>query len=273
MISPRNFIALTRLDKPAGIYLLLLPCFWGLALAGGDSVKDYLLFAVGAVVMRSAGCIINDIWDRKIDVRVARTKNRPIASGDVSIKQAFSVLFLLLFAGLGVLISLKLYVIILGFIFTIPVVVYPLMKRIMPIPQLFLGLTFNAGVLMGYVQVMGEITLPAVLLYFAGVFWTLGYDTIYAMQDKDDDALIGVGSSALLFGEHVQKIVAAFFAVMFILLMIIGFIKNYSVYYFVLQFAAGTLLVMQIITFNKVPFSINFKRAVWVGVAVWAGFL
>jgi len=202
-----------RLHQPVGIWLLLWPCWWSVALAsrGLPPVFTLLLFAIGAVLMRSAGCIINDIVDRDIDKLVERTRLRPLASGELRLRQAFGLLAVLLVLALGVVALLGKVVLFWGVASLGLVVTYPFMKRISWWPQLFLGFTFNWGALMGWVAVRGEIELPALLLYIGGIFWTLGYDTIYAHQDKVDDARIGVKSTALRLGQNTKRAVGIFY--------------------------------------------------------------
>ena len=216
-----------RLDRPVGIWLLLLPSLWGIALAlGGAQNIDIrtlyiiVLFALGAIIMRGAGCVINDIWDRDIDKQVERTRTRPIASGEISVKKALMFLATLLLMGLIILLQFNITTVILGII-TLPLIIsYPLMKRITWWPQLFLGLTFNFGVLMGWSAITGGIGLSPILLYIGAIFWTVGYDTIYAHQDKDDDSLIGVKSTALKFGDNSKLWVAGFYALSFMLISV-----------------------------------------------------
>ena len=215
----RPYLRLMRLDRPIGTWLLLFPCWWGWALAprpGGPGWADlYLaaLFAVGALVMRGAGCTINDLWDRDIDAQVTRTRTRPIASGQISVTRALAFLVAQLLIGLAVLVQFNWTTIWLGAVSLLLVVPYPLMKRITWWPQAFLGLTFNWGALVGWTAVTGQIDGPAVVLYAAAVFWTLGYDTIYAHQDKEDDARIGVKSTALRLGRASRFWVGGFYAV------------------------------------------------------------
>ena len=180
------YLRLMRLHQPAGIWLLFFPCAWAVVLASHKVFEWRILalFAIGAVLMRSAGCIINDIADRKFDAKVERTKTRPLASGELKVSQAVMLLFVLLFLSLIIAISLGKIVVLWAVLSLFPVVIYPLMKRVSWWPQLFLGLVFNWGALMGWAAVRGEIELPAILLYLGGIFWTLGYDTIYAIQDK-----------------------------------------------------------------------------------------
>ena len=250
--SWQPFAVLMRLDRPIGTWLLLLPGWWTIALGSGGwatmNVHDawvFVLFGVGAVVMRGAGCVINDLWDRDFDRAVARTKLRPLASGTVSVKQALGFLALLLLMGLVILVQLPFVAILLG-ILTLPLIVsYPLMKRVTWWPQFFLGITFNFGALMGWAAVTGVVSLPAVLIYIGGILWTLGYDTIYAHQDKDDDALIGVRSTARKFGTASKTWVAGFYAGAFVL-MALGFLIGGVGLSGVLLLAGAAHLVWQV---------------------------
>ncbi|MBL4590254.1 MAG: 4-hydroxybenzoate octaprenyltransferase, partial [Alphaproteobacteria bacterium] len=218
----RPFLYLMRLDRPIGTWLLLLPALWSIVLAGGAMLQHLnliILFSIGALVMRGAGCVINDLWDRNLDKQVERTQSRPLASGAVSVKQTLVFLAILLGIGLLILLQMNSLTIILGVISLGFVITYPLMKRITWWPQAFLGLTFNFGALMGWSAVTGVIELPAVLLYIGGFFWTLGYDTIYAHQDTEDDALIGIKSTARLFGKHSQKWIVGFYSICTVLFL------------------------------------------------------
>ncbi|MEP9352355.1 4-hydroxybenzoate octaprenyltransferase [Xanthobacter sp. KR7-65] len=202
----RPYLRLARLDRPIGSWLLLLPCWWSTSLAAiandapHPDLKLLVLFAVGAVAMRGAGCTWNDILDRKIDRQVARTRGRPIASGAVSVPAAFAFLVLQALIGLAVLLSLPHFAIVTGLASLGVVAVYPLMKRVTSVPQLILGIAFSWGALMGWAAVMRTIADPALLLFAGCVLWVFAYDTIYAHQDKEDDAIVGVRSTALLFG-------------------------------------------------------------------------
>jgi 4-hydroxybenzoate polyprenyltransferase len=209
----RPYARLSRLDRPIGTWLLLFPCWWSTALAtdGWPSVWWMALFAIGAVVMRGAGCTVNDILDRDFDGKVERTRHRPIPSGQVTVTGAIAFLLLQLLLGLAVLLQFPWTAIGLGCLSLVLVFTYPLMKRITWWPQFFLGLAFNWGALLGYAAVTGELDWAPVLLYVAGIFWTLGYDTIYAHQDKEDDALIGVKSSALRLGARTRPAIWGFY--------------------------------------------------------------
>ena len=214
----KPYLRLMRADRPIGTWLLLIPCWQGLALAspGAPAIKMIAygaLFAAGAFVMRGAGCAYNDIVDRDIDAKVTRTALRPIPSGQISLRAAWAFLVALCLAGLAILLQFNPYAIALGLSSLALVAAYPFMKRITWWPQAWLGLTFNWGALMGYAALAGELSLSPVLLYAAGVAWTLGYDTIYAHQDKDDDALIGVKSSARALGANTVGALKIFYAI------------------------------------------------------------
>jgi 4-hydroxybenzoate polyprenyltransferase len=223
------FLQLARLDRPIGIWLLYWPCVWGVLLAQANSAKgpDLLqavfllaLFFIGSVVMRGAGCAYNDIIDRDIDAQVTRTAGRPLPSKRVSVRAAWIFVVVLCGIGLLVLIQLNPAAIFVALGSIILVAAYPFMKRITWWPQAWLGCTFNWGALVGYASVADEITLPAVLLYCAGIFWTLGYDSIYAYQDIEDDALVGVKSSARALGtKHAKPAIGVFYGLSIIFLI------------------------------------------------------
>jgi 4-hydroxybenzoate polyprenyltransferase len=210
----RPYARLARLDRPIGTWLLLFPCWWGLALAAGRWPDPVLmgLFALGAVAMRGAGCTLNDIADRHYDAAVARTRLRPLPSGAVGVGQALAFMLLQSAIGAAVLLTLNRVSILLGVAAIALVVSYPFMKRITYWPQLFLGLNFNWGALLGWTAVTGRLAAPAGLIYLGGVCWTLGYDTIYAHQDKEDDRRIGVKSSALALAEKTRPWLFLFYA-------------------------------------------------------------
>ncbi len=221
------YIYLARLDRPIGIWLLLLPAWWAIVLASGGVLamnaldwRLFALFGLGAVVMRAAGCVINDIWDRKLDAQVERTSTRPLAAGDVELWQAIVFLAVLLCIGLWVLVQMNLVTILLG-ILSIPLIaIYPLMKRVTWWPQVFLGVVFNFGALMGWSAITATVQLPTLLLYASAILWTLAYDTIYAHQDKEDDALVGIKSTALKFGDNSVLWVKRFFTASLLLALV-----------------------------------------------------
>ncbi|MFQ5954184.1 MAG: 4-hydroxybenzoate octaprenyltransferase [Kiloniellales bacterium] len=241
----RPYLRLARVDRPIGTWLLLFPCWWGVALAAGPDLGTaafYALFAVGALVMRGAGCTFNDIVDRELDARVARTADRPIASGQIGLMQAFAFLGLQLALGLAVLLAFNRFVIGLGIASLALIVTYPFMKRVTWWPQAFLGITFNWGVLMGWAAVHGGLGVAPLLMYAGGIAWTLGYDTIYAHQDKEDDALVGVHSTALLFAEGSRPWIGGFYALAVVLFALAGLIAGLGwPYYLLLALAAAQL--------------------------------
>lgn len=240
-----------RVHRPFGIFPLLFPCWWGLALSPGIPLfEDLLLFAAGAFIMRSAGCIINDLWDMNVDRQVERTKTRPLAHGDLSVFQALCLLAILLSLGLAVLLSFPTNVIYLGIASLSLVIAYPLMKRITYWPQLFLGFTFNWGVLLGGLVYNEALSAPWYLFYAAGILWTIGYDTIYAHQDKDDDVRIGVKSTALLFGEKTKPILTVFYLSAFILMLLGGFLAGKSTLFFITMLGTGVHFAWQIKTLD-----------------------
>jgi 4-hydroxybenzoate polyprenyltransferase len=231
----RPYAVLARLDRPAGWWLLYLPGVWGIALATGPWPEARLLalFLVGAIVMRGAGCVVNDLWDRRIDRLVERTRHRPLASGAVTPFRALVFLAGLLSVGLAILLQLNWAAVALGAASLVPVALYPLMKRITWWPQFFLGVTFNWGAPLGFLAAAGHLSWAAAALYVAGIAWTLGYDTLYALQDISDDELIGVRSTARLFGrERVRAWVAGFYAATVALLALAGALHGLGLLFF-----------------------------------------
>jgi 4-hydroxybenzoate polyprenyltransferase len=214
----RAYAHLMRLDRPIGTWLLLLPGWWAIALAAPARLDLFILFGIGAVVMRGAGCVVNDLWDQNMDAAVERTRGRPLVTGAVGRREAFGLLGVLLLIGFLILISMPAMAIEIGVLSLAFVVTYPLMKRFTWWPQLFLGFTFNFGALLGWAAATGGLAWNAIILYGAGIFWTLGYDTIYAHQDKDDDAMVGIKSTARLLGGESKKWVALFYATATVLL-------------------------------------------------------
>jgi 4-hydroxybenzoate polyprenyltransferase len=239
-----------RLDRPIGAWLLLLPCWWGLALARGLSVKNMALFAVGAVVMRGAGCVINDLWDRRIDRAVARTQDRPLAAGEVGLGAALLFLAALLGLGLGVLWLFPPLVLRLALGVMPIVVMYPAAKRVFCAPQLFLAFAFNWGALLGWATVRGRLDWPAVALYAAGIFWTLAYDTIYAHQDKRDDVKVGVKSLALTLGDRSRRWIAGFFGTTLVLLALAGAEAGMNAPFFMMLWVALAHALWQVISWR-----------------------
>jgi 4-hydroxybenzoate polyprenyltransferase len=213
----RPYLRLARLDRPIGSWLLLMPCWWSVGLAAIHAHSQVnlwhlVLFFVGAFAMRGAGCTWNDIVDRDLDTRVERTRSRPIPAGQVTVAAAAGFLLLQALVGLAVLLQFNWFTVYVGFLSLAVVAVYPFMKRITYWPQIVLGLAFSWGALMGWPATFGRLDLPAFLLYAGAISWVIGYDTIYAHQDREDDALIGIKSTALLFGERTKTMLALFYA-------------------------------------------------------------
>jgi 4-hydroxybenzoate polyprenyltransferase len=225
------YLRLARFDRPIGAWLLLLPCWWSSGLAAVHAgqqvdVRHLLLFLVGAFVMRGAGCTWNDIVDRDLDARVERTRSRPIPSGQVSVAGASAFLLLQALAGLAVLLQFNLFTVMLGIASLAVVAVYPFMKRFTYWPQTVLGLAFSWGALMGWAAAFGRLDPPALVLYAGSIAWVIGYDTIYAHQDREDDALIGIKSTALLFGARTKTMLAIFFSLAVALIALAGWMAG-----------------------------------------------
>ncbi|MBK1660665.1 4-hydroxybenzoate octaprenyltransferase [Paracraurococcus ruber] len=213
----RPYALLARLDRPIGSWLLVLPGFWAFAIAApgwGEGARLALLFGLGAVAMRGAGCVVNDLWDRDIDRRVERTRGRPLASGAVTPFRALVFLAGLCLVGLLVLLQLNRVAILFGLLSLLPILLYPLAKRVTHWPQAMLGLVFSWAAPEGIAAATGQVDLVALLLWAAAFCWILGYDTIYAHQDREDDAAVGIGSTALRFGDRTRPFLAACYAAM-----------------------------------------------------------
>ena len=253
------FIELTRLNKPIGFMLLFWPCSWGLAYGYGLD-KDLniflyyiLLFFLGSVLMRSAGCIFNDIVDKDFDKKVQRTKLRPIACGKVSIKQSIIYVLILCLIAFLILIQFNLKTIYLGLGSMLLAFSYPFMKRITYWPQLFLGLTFNWGMIMGYTALLDQISFEIVLLYLSAIFWTLGYDTIYGVQDIADDEIIGIKSTAIKFKGNIKLFVGACYLITFLLIVYV-FKTNIGINlstFFILMFSISLIYQIKIFSENN----------------------
>ena len=233
------FVELTRLKKPIGYMLLFWPCSWGLTLAYdfSSNLNIYffylLLFFLGSVLMRSAGCIVNDILDRKFDKKVFRTKDRPIASGKISVKLALLYSVILCLIAFLVLINFNLFTIIIALASMPLAFTYPLMKRFTYWPQLFLGVTFNYGLLLGWTSINGEISLIPIILYLGAIFWTLGYDTIYGFQDIEDDEIIGVKSTSIKFKQNPKIFLSICYLIFTLFFVITGIKLNFNYYFFI----------------------------------------
>ena len=239
------FIELIRLKKPIGYMLLFWPCAWGLTLAYDFStnLNNYyfylILFFLGAVFMRSAGCIVNDILDRKFDKKVLRTKNRPIASGKISIRVALIYVTILCFLALLILLNFNSLTIILA-LGSMPLAfTYPLLKRFTYWPQLFLGVTFNYGLLLGWTATKGVIDIIPLVFYFGAIFWTLGYDTIYGYQDIKDDEIIGLKSTSIKFKKKPYIFLKACYLILFSTIIILGILENFNMIYYFFSLIIG----------------------------------
>ena len=251
----RPWLQLMRLDRPIGTWLLFWPCVFGLLLGAAADERRFLdwrdlyyvlLFGIGAIVMRGAGCTFNDIVDRDIDAAVARTRGRPIPSGAISTWQAATLLAVLCLIGLGILIQFNRFAVGLGAASLLLVAAYPFMKRITWWPQAWLGLTFNWGALLGFAVQTGRIDQGDGILYVALIFWTLGYDTIYAHQDREDDELIGVKSTARLFGADSRKWILRFYAIAFTLILTAGFVEHTGWPFAFVMLGAGAHMLWQV---------------------------
>ena len=247
------FIELTRLKRPIGFMLLFWPCLWGLTLVYdfNSNLFNYFfysaLFLSGSILMRSAGCIVNDIADKNFDQKVERTKNRPIASGKVSVKLASTYALILCGIAFLILINFNKLTILMALISMPLAFTYPLMKRITYWPQLFLGITFNYGLVLAWISISGEISIIPIIFYLGAIFWTLGYDTIYGFQDIKDDEIIGVKSTSIKFKNDPKKFLFISYCMFIISLFLIGILMNFKMYYFLFMIVPILhLLVFQI---------------------------
>ena len=277
------FIELTRLKRPIGYMLLFWPCAWGLTIAydfAGEKISYlfYLaLFLMGAILMRSAGCIVNDIVDRKFDKKVSRTKNRPIASGKISVVKGFFYSAFLCLLAFIVLLQFNFLTIILA-LGSMPLAfTYPLMKRYTYWPQLFLGITFNYGIILGWSSILNEVNILPFILYFGAIFWTLGYDTIYGFQDIKDDEIIGIKSTSIKFKLNPYIFLKLCYFIFLISLVIIGFLLKLNLIYFIFLFmAALQIYYFQIykLDINKMNNCLNtFKSNNFLGLIIFLGLL
>lgn len=278
----RPYLLLARLDRPIGAWLLFLPGLWGILLAGErpDTPWLILLFALGSVVMRAAGCVVNDLWDRDIDRLVARTAGRPLASGALRARHALAFLAVLLAAGLLILLQLNPLAQALGAASLILVALYPLAKRVTWWPQLMMGFTFGFGAPLGYAAAAGRADGTWVALYAAAILWDLGFDTIYAHQDREDDALVGVKSTARLFGERTRPFLAFCYAGTLILLVLAGWLGGLSGWFYPVLLLPAGLLLWQVLTLDIHDpagclrlFKANRETGLAVALAILAGWL
>ncbi len=252
------FIELTRLKKPIGFMLLFWPCAWGLTLAYdfSSNLKTYffylILFFLGSVLMRSAGCIVNDILDRKFDEKVFRTKDRPIASGKISVKLGLFYASILCLVAFLVLIHFNFFTIIIALASMPLAFTYPLMKRLTYWPQLFLGITFNYGLILGWTSINAEINLLPLIFYFGAIFWTLGYDTIYGFQDIKDDEIIGLKSTSIKFKSNPIIFLYICYTIFLLSLLMVGYLNEFNNIYFIfLVIIIYQMYIFQIKNFNS----------------------
>lgn len=279
----RPYVLLARLDRPIGAWLLFLPGLWGILLAKPapvEALRLIVLFGIGAVVMRSAGCVVNDLWDRDIDRQVARTAARPLASGVLRPRHALLFLVALLVVGLAILLQLNMLSWALGAGSLVLVGLYPLAKRVTWWPQLMMGFTFGFGAPLGYVAGGGRIGAAWAALYGAAILWDLGFDTIYAHQDREDDALVGIGSTARLFGERTAPFLAACYAGAVGLLAVAGYLAGLSPWFYLALVVPAWLLARQVIVLDiNDPglclrlFRANREVGLAVGAAILVGWL
>ena len=250
------FIQLTRLNKPIGFLLLFWPCVWGLTLAyyfSGETnlyLKHMLLFFLGSVLMRSAGCIFNDIVDKDLDKKVQRTRERPIASGKVSVFEALIYIVFLCLVAFLILAQFNWLTIVLGISSMALAFAYPFMKRITYWPQLFLGLTFNWGIIMGWTSIINSISIEPIILYLSAIFWTLGYDTIYGLQDMHDDEIIGIKSTSIKFKNNVKVFVGTCYSLCVLCILILGLLMEIDKYILPLSAFFIVSLIYQIKIFK-----------------------
>ncbi len=275
------YVLLARLDRPIGIWLLFLPGLWGVLLAGAlamPTIRLLLLFAIGSVVMRAAGCVVNDLWDRDIDALVARTAGRPLASGALRPRQALVFLAALLVIGLLILLQLPVLAQSLGAGSLLLVALYPLAKRVTWWPQLVMGFTFGFGAPLGYAAGAREIDLAWIAIYGAAILWDLGFDTIYAHQDREDDALVGVHSTARLFGERTRPFLASCYGATVLALAVAGWQAQLSAWFYPALALPALLLARQVVTLDindparcLTLFRANREVGLAVGLAILIG--
>jgi 4-hydroxybenzoate polyprenyltransferase len=279
----RPYLLLVRLDRPIGTWLLFLPGLWGILLAQAPVATSawlIVLFGVGSLVMRSAGCVVNDLWDRDIDRKVNRTAGRPLASGALRPRHALAFLAALLAVGLAILLQLNRLSQLLGVASLVLVGLYPLAKRVTWWPQLVMGFTFGYGAPMGYAAAHGRIDPAWAALYTAAILWDLGFDTIYAHQDREDDALIGVRSTARLFGEYTRPFLAACYAAAIGALALAGWLAGLGVWFYPALILPAGLLARQVIALDIDDparclrlFRANRDVGLAVGLAILTGWL
>ena len=277
------YLQLARMDRPIGTWLLFLPGLWGILLAHAsvfETVRLITLFAIGSLVMRAAGCVVNDLWDRDIDRKVARTAGRPLASGALRPRHALVFLMVLLLAGLAVLLQLNRLSQVLGVASLLLVGLYPLAKRVTWWPQLMMGFTFGFGAPLGYAAAAGRLDAAWGTLYAAAILWDLGFDTIYAHQDREDDALVGVRSTARLFGERTRPFLAACYVASIAAMALSGWLTGLGAWFYLALVLPAYLLARQVVALDIDDpagclrlFRANRETGLAFGLAILAGWL
>ena len=277
------FIELTRLKRPIGFMLLFWPCLWGLTIVYdfNSDLKIYFfysaLFLSGSILMRSAGCIVNDIADKNFDKKVERTKNRPITSGKVSVKLASTYALILCVIAFLVLINFNNYTILMALISMPLAFTYPLMKRITYWPQLFLGITFNYGLILAWISIANEISIIPTIFYLGAIFWTLGYDTIYGFQDIKDDEIIGVKSTSIKFKNDPKKFLLFSYSLFILSFFLVGILMKFSIYYFLFMIIPiSQLIIFQVYKLNtdlSIDCLSKFKSNNFLGLIIFINIL
>jgi len=273
-----EYIKLIRLNQPTGFFLLFWPCSFGLLLASHGFIPVFfiLLFLAGSVIMRGVGCIINDIIDKDYDIHVERTKNRPIAKGTISLRNAIIFAATLFIFGLFILLALPIKAILVGLFSVLLIIIYPFMKRITHYPQAFLAVTFNIGVIIGYLTLSPNLGASVILLYCACMFWTLGYDTIYGHQDKKYDKKIGIKSTSIIFEKHTKTVLAIFYSAMALCLISVGILETFSWKFYVALALVSMHLSWQVLSLDPHSpqnCSIKFRSNTYLGALVFLAFL
>jgi 4-hydroxybenzoate polyprenyltransferase len=270
------YFKLARLDKPVGIYLLLWPSLMGLMLGGINSdiyeVKNFFIVLIGAILVRSCGCVINDISDHRFDKLVSRTKDRPIASGQISLREAWLFFFLLALSSLGLLLFVPKITIYISMIIAVFILLYPFTKRFLKAPQFFLGITFGSGTLISYSLVSTSFSLSILLLFIGTVLWIISFDTIYALEDIEDDKLIGINSTPILWDDKAIIISKILHLLFYFSLLLIFYINQFSLLFLVILLLLFCIYFYQNSLVNKGEYLKAFKVNNWVGMIASTGF-
>jgi len=270
------YFKLARLDKPVGIYLLLWPSLMGLMLGGINSdiyeVKNFFIVLIGAILVRSCGCVINDISDHRFDKLVSRTKDRPVASGQISLREAWLFFFILALSSLCLLLFVPITTIYISMIIAVFILLYPLTKRFLKAPQFFLGITFGSGTLISYSLVSTNLSLSILLLFIGTVLWIISFDTIYALEDIEDDKLIGINSTPILWGDRAIIISKILHLLFYFSLLLIFYINQFSLLFLVILLLLFCIYFYQNSLVNQGKYLKAFKMNNWVGMIASIGF-